>query len=63
MIGIKCEPQEQLQYKSYMKCIKTDVSGSICNNFNSFLTVTSSIYIPNLQLIIKIICQSYKLTL
>ena len=51
MIGIKCELQEQLQYKKLHKN-KVDVSASIGNNFNSYLTVTSSIYIPYLQLII-----------
>ena len=34
-----------------IKCIKIDVSASICNNFNSYVTVRSSIYIPHLQLI------------
>ena len=44
-----------------LKCIKIDVSASIYSNFNSYLTVKLSLYIPHLQLII--ICQSYKLTI
>ena len=32
--------QEQMQYKASLKCIKIDVSASICSNFNSYLTVT-----------------------
>ena len=52
MIGIKYELQEQLQYKSFIKCIKIDVSAAICSNFNSYLTVMSSICIPHQQLII-----------
>ena len=49
MIGIRCELQEQLQYKSFIKMY--DVSASIFSNFNSYITVTLSIYIPHLQLI------------
>ena len=52
MIGIKWELQEQLQYKSFIKCINIDVTASICNNFSSYLTVMSSVYITHLQLII-----------
>ena len=48
MIGIKCELPEQLQYKSFIKCIKIDVSALICSNFNSYITVMSSIYISQL---------------
>ena len=48
-IGIKCELQEQLQYKTSYKCTKIDVTASVCGNFNSYLTVMSSIYIPHLQ--------------
>ena len=39
MIGIKCELQEQLQYKSFIKCIKIDVSASICSNFNNYINL------------------------
>ena len=61
MVGMKCELQE---YKCFIKCIKIDISASICSNFNSYLKVMSFIYIPHLHLIIimQIICQSYKLT-
>ena len=37
MIGSKCG---QLQYKSFIKCIKIDVSASICSNFNSYLKLS-----------------------
>ena len=33
MMGIKCESRGQLQYKSFVKCVKIDVSASICSNF------------------------------
>ena len=52
MIGIKCELQEQLQYKSFIKYIKSDVSASLCSRFNNYLIVMSSIHIHHLQLII-----------
>ena len=32
--------------------IKINVTALICSNFNSYLTVMSSIYLPHLQLII-----------
>ena len=47
MIGIKCELQEQMQYKSFIKMHQIDVIKNICSNFNSYLTVTSS-HIPHL---------------
>ena len=53
MIGIKII---NVSYKSNRtikvsyKCIKIDVCASICSNFNSYLTVMSSIYMPHLQL-------------
>ena len=50
MIVVKCKLQEQLQYKDHMKMYQIDVSASICSNFD--ITVTSSVYIPHLQLII-----------
>ena len=37
-IGIKCELQEQLQYKGFIKCIKIDVSAHIY--FVAILIVT-----------------------
>ena len=43
MIGIKCKLQEQPHYKSFLKMYQTDVCASICRNFNSYLTVMSSI--------------------
>ena len=47
MIGIICELPEQQLYKSFKNCFKTDVNASICNNFNSYLTVTIIvIYLP-----------------
>ena len=60
MTGIKCKLQAQLQHKSFIKCIKIDISASICSNFNHYLTVMSFINIPHLQLIT---CQSYKLAI
>ena len=51
MIGIKCELQEQMQNKCFIKCIEIDVSVSICSNFISCLTVALSIYISHPQLI------------
>ena len=47
MVGMKCGLQEQLQYKSFIKMYQSG-----CSNFNSYLTVMSSIHIPHLQLII-----------
>ena len=43
MLEIKCKLQEQLQYKSFIKRFKIDVSASICSNFNSCITVMSSL--------------------
>ena len=44
MIGIKCELPEQQLYKSLKNNFKTDVSASICSNFNSSLTVMSYLF-------------------
>ena len=53
MIGRKYNLQEQMQYKASLKCIKIDVSVSICSNFNSYLTVTSSISKIGLSLLLN----------
>ena len=54
MIGIKYDLPEQLHYKSFKKCLKIDITDSICGNVNSNI-----IYIHILPEInyIQIICQ------
>ena len=63
---MKCELQEQLKYKSFIKMYQINVSASICNNFNSYLLNSDVIYLhtsPAINYMQIIICQSYKLNI
>ena len=52
MIGIKYDLPEQLHYKSFKKCLKIDITDSICSNVNSdIIYIHTSPEINNIQII------------